>query len=182
MRHSLGLLGLTLASSLTFAGEAAAQGVYTELDVLYFTSPGDFDGEQTLGLTLGYALDDTHSVEAEVQINGLDSNKFGFEADADLITYLLGYRNNFLRTGNFDVFAGAGIGYSKAEFYVAPDAQTEQDLIIGFARVGADYSVSERFYLSGELRYQHTPDLDRQGVSYEIGGTAVIGLSAGYQF
>lgn len=96
------------------------------------------------------SLSDTHSVKAEVQINGLDSNKFGFEADADLITYLLGYRNNFLRTGNFDVFAGAGIGYSKAEFYVAPDAQTEQDLIIGFARIGADYSVSERFYLLGE--------------------------------
>jgi opacity protein-like surface antigen len=176
------VLSIAMASSVALADSTERSQIYTELDALYFSSPGDFDDEQTMGITLGYSLDSRHSIEAELQVNGLDSQEFGFEADADLFTYLLGYRYNFSREGDFKYFAGVGVGYSRAEFYTDTSTKAEQDLTIGFARVGLDYDFSENAYISGELRYQQIPDLDRNNVKYDIGGVPVVGISVGYRF
>lgn len=176
------ILALGMTSTLALADSGDGGQIYTELDALYFVSPGDFDGEQTMGLTLGYAIDDKHAIEAELQVNGLDTDQYGFDADADLFTYLLGYRYNFAGNGDFKYFAGLGLGYSRAEFYTDATTTAEQDLTIGFARVGLDYDFNENTYMSGEIRYQHIPDLDKNNVTYDIGGVPVVGFSFGYRF
>lgn len=180
--YKFAALSLAIASSPALADKANEGQIYTELDALYFSSPGDFDGEQTMGLTLGYAFDSNHAFEAELQVNGLDSQEYGFEADADLFTYLLGYRYNFAKDNNLTYFVGAGLGYSRAEFSTDADTRVEQDLTMGFARVGLDFDFTEKAYVSGELRYQHIPDLDKNGLKYEVGGTAAAGISLGYRF
>ncbi|MDN3653329.1 outer membrane beta-barrel protein [Thalassotalea ponticola] len=180
--YKYAILALTLSTSQAMAEVSNTGKVYAELDALYFSSPGDFDGEQTMGLTLGYSLSERHSLEAELQVNGLDSQKYGFEADADLITYLLGYRYNFKSDGKLTYFAGFGVGYSQAEYFIDSENTVEQNVTIGFARVGLDYDFSANAYLSAELRYQHIPDLDKNQLNYDIGGVPVVGISFGYRF
>lgn len=162
--------------------QSKASNLYGELDALYFASPGDFDGEQTMGLTLGWEINNHHSVEAEIQVNGLDSQKFGFEADADLISYLLGYRFTFAENGNVRYFSGLGVGYSRAEFSTDSTTREKQGVNMGFIRAGVEYDFSPNAYVTGELRYQHISDLSKNGVEYEIGDIPVVGVSFGYRF
>lgn len=93
--YKCAILSLLIASSAVSAQTLDRSKMYAELDAMYFSSPGDFNGEQTMGLTLGYSPGKKHSVELELQVNGLDSKVYGFEVDADLVTYLVGYRYNF---------------------------------------------------------------------------------------
>lgn len=176
--------GLMLAITSSFASAEAVQRgqVYSELDAMYFSSPGDFDGEQTMGLSFGYSFNNQHAIEAEIQVNGLDSEEYGFEADADLFTYLAGYRYNIERDNKFTYFVGGGVGYSRAEFYTALDVRAKQDVTVGFVRAGVDYDFSENAYVSGEIRYQNFSDLNKNDVKYDIGGVPVAGVSLGYRF
>ena len=80
---------LTVLLSAMARGDEST-GFYTELDALYFASPGDFDSEQTFGVTLGYDFNSKHALELEAQINGLDAAQPGYDVDADLISYLVG--------------------------------------------------------------------------------------------
>ena len=161
---------------------STAGSLYGELDALYFASPGDFDGEQTMGFTLGWALDKHHALEAEVQINGLDAQKLGFEADADLVSYLLGYRYTFAEQGKVRYFSGLGAGYSRAEFSTNTTTREKQSVNMGFVRAGVEYDFNPNAYVAGEVRYQHISDLSKNGVEYEIGGVPVVGASFGYRF
>ena len=180
--YKISMVALALIASQVTADSLEVNNQYAELDILYFSSPGDFDGEQTLGLTLGYQWSKKHAFETELQINGLDSQKFGFDADADLVSYLLGYRYNFNPSSQIRYFAGVGLGYTQAEYFVDPTNKAEQSLIMPFARVGVDYDFSPNAYVSAEFRYQHIPDIDKHEVHYEIGSVPVVGISIGYRF
>ena len=170
------------AALLTPLAQADSDGLYTELDILYFTSVGDFDSEQTFGITLGYAFNDRHALEFEFQAHGLDSRDLGYQADADLLTYLAGYRYTFYSSGNLDYFAGAGFGYSNPEFNVSATQRVNDQMIIPFARLGANYRLSDSIYLAGELRYQSFEHLEFEQTRLETGGAAVAGISLGYRF
>lgn len=111
-------LAITLTLCLitsTLLAETTERQFYTEIDALYLSSPGDFDGEQTMGFTVGYEWYNNQAIEAELQINGLDSMAPGYEVDADIFTYLVGYRYSLMRDQNRHVYLGFGFGIGDAE-------------------------------------------------------------------
>lgn len=174
---------LTCLYLITFNASANTENPwYLEWDNLWFSGAGDFKTEQTTGFTLGYQWQPRHSAEFEIQINGLDSSAPGFEVDADLISYLAGYRYDFQRTEHYRLFVGGGVGISQPEFFVAEDQQVDDTVYMAFARVGIETRLWQSLILSGEIRYQYIDDLEHDTISYEIGGTTVIGLTIGYRF
>ena len=172
---------LTVLLSAMARGDEST-GFYTELDALYFASPGDFDSEQTFGVTLGYDFNSKHALELEAQINGLDAAQPGYDVDADLISYLVGYRYNGWQRDKYTLFMGLGVGYSNAEFNIRPTEETDDSVFMGFVRIGAAMALTEQLNLSAELRYQHIDDVESDGTKFEIGGVPVVGLSLGYSF
>ena len=142
----------------------------------------DWDNENSFGVSLGYLFDDVHKLELELTINGFDTEKPGFEVDADMFTYMLNYQYYFKQIENWSFYAGAGLGIGDAEFFSAPGVRATDQVLTGQVGLGVDYNLSEDWLIGLGGRLQYFDDLKHNDFSLSGGTGGVIELSVGYQF
>ncbi len=162
--------------------EAATEGLYARLGATQFLSLDDFDDEQSFGLALGFGFADKHRVEFEYQVNGFDSQIRGFEADADLFTYLLNYKYSFYRGTSWNFTAGVGLGFSQPEFGTSADGRGDDSILVWQAKIGAEYAINSNCYAEASAGLQHFGEMEDNGVSYDVGTPVALGLALGYRF
>ncbi|WP_210396092.1 outer membrane beta-barrel protein [Motiliproteus sediminis] len=169
------LLGLSF-----LAAPVHADGV-AKINTHYLWNSDEFDDEQSFGVALGYRSA-AHAIEVELQINGMDSSRPGFDVDADLITYAVNYDYHFGQGESLSYYAGIGVGYSEPEFYTSASMQGRDSITLWQARLGVEHQLSNRLFVGAELRYQDFGRIEDNGVSFQIGSPLSVGASLGYRF
>ena len=169
------------AAAVGFSATVQAQ-IYGEIKASYFNGVDDFGDEQTFGLAVGYEFNDRHALEVEAQVNGFDSNDPGFEVDADIFTYLLNYHYTVWQEGNWRVRTGAGFGWGEAEFGVTANKRGDDNIFVWQVGAGADYSISDNFKATFDLRLQDFDEPSDAGVTYDVGTPVVISVGLRYGF
>ena len=134
------------------------------------------DGGFTAGAGVGYRYNQRWAVELawEYRSNESETDLVGFEnyPDGNLAsnTFFLNGYYHFARSGRWDPYLGAGLGWLQ-EIDIdlegnGPERSYSGDGDTGFqVFAGANYEIAERWLLQGEVRYTAFTDLDLEAES-----------------